>query len=133
MTDLGTITVRPTARMRDGVADVLLRVEIPDNVHIEAHEPPEPFLIPTVAEVDGLTDVEAEYPAPRRKNIGLPGAELIVYYGRIEIRLRGRPTVPLQALRGRITYQPCVGGACLPPRTDDWTVDLNHAVGLARK
>lgn len=132
MTDVGTITLRPTARMRDGHAEVLLRLEIPNNMHIEAHEPPEPFLIPTVAEVDGLTDVEAEYPVPRRKDIGLPGAELLVYVGRIDIRLRGRPTGPLETLHGRVTYQPCVGGACLPPRTDAWAVTPDLPVEPAR-
>ncbi|MGH2694398.1 MAG: protein-disulfide reductase DsbD domain-containing protein [Actinomycetota bacterium] len=133
MTDLGTVTVRPAARVRNGVAEILLRVEIPDNVHIEAHEPPEPFLIPTVAEVDGLTDVEAEYPTPRCKDIGLPGAELLVYDGRIEIKLRGKTADAVEALRGRLTYQPCVGGACLLPRTDVWTVDLPKGVALARE
>jgi hypothetical protein len=133
MTDVGTVTVRSVARMRDGLAEVVLGVDIPSNVHIEANEPPEPFLIPTVAEVDGLADVEAEYPPPRRKDIGLPGAALLVYDGRIEILLRGRPTAPLETLRGRLTYQPCVGGACLPPRTDTWTVEPNLVIDQARR
>jgi hypothetical protein len=132
MSDIGTIAVRPRARLQDGFAEVLLRLEIPSNMHIEAHDPPEPFLIPTVAEVDGLTDVEAEYPAPRRKDIGLPGSELLVYDGRIDIRLRGRPTGPVETIYGRVTYQPCVGGACLPPRTDVWAVDLYQAVEPAK-
>jgi hypothetical protein len=101
----------------------VLEIDIPENCHIEAHEPAEPFLIPTVIEVHDLHDVEIVYPRPHRKEI-IPGAELLVYDNRIRVEIRGRLMNRAHTIAGRIRYQPCVGGACLPPRTDIWSAPL---------
>lgn len=124
MSDLGQVEVGATATVQDnGFAEVVLRVSIPSNTHIEAHEPAEPFLIPTVAETAGLSELDVEYPEPRLKDLGLPGAELLVYEGDIEIRLRGR-LIEQGVLGGTVRYQPCVGGACLPPRIQQWQAEV---------
>lgn len=125
MGDLGFISVTGFGTRAGSRATIVLDIEIPQNSHIEAHEPAEPFLIPTVVEVDGLHEVEIDYPRPRQKDIGIPGAELLVYDDLIRVEVRGRPTGGGNTIAGRIRYQPCVGGACLPPRTENWTALLD--------
>lgn len=124
MNSSGRVTLKPSARMQGQRVDIDLIVEMPPRMHIEAHEPAEPFLIPTVAEVDGLEGLDVRYPPPRRKDIGVGGAHLLVYEGAVEIKMSGVLASARKSLNGRLSYQPCIGGACLPPRTEDWQVDL---------
>jgi hypothetical protein len=123
MGEIGSISVTSHGTRTGDRAKIVLEIDIPENSHIEAHEPAEPFLIPTVVEVDGLHDVEIDYPRPRRKEL-VPGTELLVYNDRIQIELRGRVMNGAPSIAGRIRYQPCVGGACLLPRTDIWSAPL---------
>lgn len=124
MADMGFISVTGLGTRAGYRASIVLDIDIPTNTHIEAHKPAEPTLIPTVVEVEGLHDVEIDYPTPRRKDIGIPGAELLVYDDRIQIEVRGRLAGEEHTIGGRIRYQPCVGGACLPPRTGQWNAVL---------
>jgi hypothetical protein len=126
MADMGSISVTGLGTRAGYRATIVLYIDIPANTHIEAHEPPEPTLIPTVVEVEGLHDVEIDYPPPRRKDIGIPGAELLVYDDRIRVEVRGRLAGEEHTIRGRIRYQPCVGGACLPARTGQWSAVLQR-------
>jgi hypothetical protein len=123
MVESGYISVTGHGTQSGNRAKIVLDIDIPENCHIEAHEPTEPFLIPTVVEVDDLHEVEIDYPRARRKEI-IPGAELLVYDDRIQVEVRGRLMDGAHTIAGRIRYQPCVGGACLPPRTDDWSASL---------
>jgi hypothetical protein len=123
MVEIGYISVTGRGTRSGDRARIVLNIDIPENCHIEAHEPTEPFLIPTVVEVDDMQEVEIDYPRPRRKEI-LPGSDLLVYDDSIQVEVRGRLTNGVQTIAGRIRYQPCVGGACLPPRTDIWTASL---------
>jgi hypothetical protein len=124
MVESGSISVTGHGTRARNRARIVLDIDIPENCHIEAHEPAEPFLIPTVIEVDDLHEVEIVYPRPRRKEI-IPGAELLVYDDRIQVEVRGRLPERAHTIAGRIRYQPCVGGgACLPPRTDIWSAPL---------
>ncbi len=124
MFEVGSISVTGHGTLAGNRAKIVLDIDIPENSHIEAHEPGEPFLIPTVVEVDDLHDVEVDYPPPRRKEIGIPGAELLVYDDHIQVEVRGRLIGGDHSIAGRIRYQPCVGGACLPPRSDNWSAVL---------
>lgn len=120
MTDPGTIGVEASAWRDARTVEVTLRLDIPEGAHIEAHEPPEPFLIPTVAEFAGLEVTRVCYPEPVQKDLGLPGPPLLVYQGGVSITAVGTADVNLQIAQGTIRYQPCVGGACLPPREQTW-------------
>jgi hypothetical protein len=122
--ELGTVSIDASARREGSNVHLTLRVDIPDNTHIEAHEPPEPFLIPTVLEIEDLSHVSIDYPSAETKDIGVPGAELLVYQGTLTIAARGKADCSIGALKGTLRYQPCVGGACLPPRTAAWAATL---------
>jgi cytochrome c biogenesis DsbD-like protein len=107
--------------------DVVLTAKIPDGTHIESHQPPEPSLIPTVVEVDGIDQATVEYPAPVRKDLGFASAlELWVYEGAPRFIVRGEAPPEVGRVRGRLRYQPCVNGACLPPRTAVWEASLER-------
>lgn len=129
MRDSGTIRIEASARRTSAEkVEVKLKLHIPDRAHIEAHEPVEPWLIPTVVNFDDLEVASVSYPEPARKNIGLPSDPMLVYQGRVTITAEGRADESLQAMRGTICYQPCVGGACLPPREDSWAAPIESAV-----
>ena len=96
---------------------VVLTVELPQGVHIEPHEPAEPNLIPTVLEIAGLTDVTVEYPEPVVTDLGWRGLTLTVLQGSVRFVVSGRAHPGGDGMTGSLRYQPCIGGACLPPRT----------------
>jgi len=95
---------------------VVLIVDLPKGVHIEPHVPSEPNLIPTVLEVAGLTDVTVEYPEPVVKDLDWRGLTLTVLEGSVRFVVSGR-AAPGDDLTATLRFQPCIGGACLPPRT----------------
>lgn len=99
---------------------LVLTVTLPDGVHVEPHEPTDPYLVPTVLTVDGLRDVAIDYPAPVVRDLGWKGATLTVLEGSLEFVVTGRVASGATRLHGQLAYQPCVGGACLPPRTVRW-------------
>lgn len=124
MTDPGTICVEASARRQDGAVEVTLRLDIPEGTHIEAHEPPDPLLIPTVAHVAVPEATTVSYPEAVEKDLDLPGPPLLVYEGTVTIRARGPADDTVETAEGTITYQPCVGGACLPPRDHTWRAPI---------
>jgi hypothetical protein len=132
MTDPGTIEVEASAWRDAGAVEVTLRLNIPESVHIEAHEPPEPFLIPTVAEFANLEVTGVCYPDPVQKDLGFPGPPLLVYEGRVSITAAGSADDTLHIAQGTIRYQPCVGGACLPPREQTWQTPIERAPWIER-
>jgi hypothetical protein len=93
MVESGSISVAGHGTRAGNRAQIVLDIDIPENCHIEAHEPAEPFLIPTVIEVHDLHEVEIAYPRPHRKEI-IPGAELLVYDTRIRQPDPGRDSWP---------------------------------------
>lgn len=100
---------------------ILLSLDLPEGTHIEPHEPDDPFLIPTVVTVNGLDEVAIEYPTPVKKDLGWNGIALDVLEGQLTFVITGKAR-PDTAVNGGLTYQPCVGGACLPPRTTVWSI-----------
>lgn len=103
---------------------ITLTLTLPDGTHIEPHEPEDPFLIPTVVTVAGLDGVDVVYPQPTRKELGWNDVALEVLAGRLDFSIRGRVASETNVVTGGLTYQPCVGGACLPPRTAIWTAPI---------
>lgn len=103
-------------RVGDAVR-VILTVELPEGVHIEPHVPTEPTLIPTVLEAAGLSEVVVEYPEPVMKDLDWRGLTLTVLEGSLRFVISGRLQPGVDSMTGTLRYQPCIGGACLPPRT----------------
>ncbi|MFP5331944.1 MAG: hypothetical protein ACLGHX_06270 [Acidimicrobiia bacterium] len=126
MTDSSTTTLGTYLPEVESIYDgeyihIALRLDLPDGVHIEPHEPDDPFMIPTVVTVHGLDEVAIGYPTPVEKHLGWNDLSLNVLQGRLTFVIIGRPR-PNTTVTGGLTYQPCVGGACLPPRTTVWSV-----------
>jgi Thiol:disulfide interchange protein DsbD, N-terminal len=109
--------VRTEAGRAGDAVRVILTVELPEGVHIEPHVPAEPTLIPTVLEVTGLTGVAVQYPEPVVKSLDWGGLTLTVLEGSVRFVVSGRPQPGIDTMTGTFRYQPCIGGACLPPRT----------------
>jgi len=94
-------------------------LKIAAGYHINAHEPDDPYLIPTVLTLtaDGADLSEPEYPPPESQEFGFaPGKKLLVYDGEIAIvaRADGRPE---SAVHAKVRYQACTEEKCLPPAT----------------
>lgn len=117
MREREAFVVRTEADRAGDDVRVILTVELPQGVHIEPHVPAEPNLIPTVLEVGGLTDVTVEYPKPVVKDLDWRGLTLTVLEGSVRFVVSGRAAPGCDELTGTLHFQPCIGGACLPPRT----------------
>ena len=120
MSDHQALTIHTEAEKSDDLVRLTLTIDLPPGVHIEPHQPPEPYLIPTVLEVDGLSDVTVDYPTPTVKDLGWKDITLTVLEGTLRFVMTGRVNAGLERISGTLHYQPCVGGACLPPRTIRW-------------
>ena len=120
MSEREAFVVRTQAVMSGDTIEVTLTVDLPPGVHIEPHQPPEPYLIPTVLDVEGLEEVKVAYPSPVVKDLGWKDLTLTVLEGTITFLVQGRVQAGEDRVRGTFSYQPCVGGACLPPRTIRW-------------
>lgn len=120
MAEPGTVHVEPSARREDGTIRVTLRLHIPRDTHIQAYEPALPSLVPTEVDFRNLDPDRVSYPDPVEKDLRLPGPPLLVYENRVTIVAKGRADGGLRTVRGAVRYQPCVGGACLPPREVSW-------------
>jgi len=117
MREREAFVVRTEADRAGDAVRVILTVELPEGVHIEPHVPTEPTLIPTVLEVAGLTRVAVEYPEPVVKDLDWRGLTLIVLEGSLRFVVSGRAHPGGDDMTGTLRFQPCIGGACLPPRT----------------
>jgi hypothetical protein len=127
MSERKAFVVHARAELVGEEAVIALTVELPVGVHIEPHEPAEPYLIPTVLDVEDLLDVTVEYPRPVAKSLGWNDLELTVLQGSVEFLVRGRVPPGLERVSGTLRYQPCVGGACLPPQDVTWQSPLEGA------
>lgn len=124
MSEREAIVVSAVATLLGDAVEVTLTVDLPEGAHIEPHQPAEPYLIPTVLDVEDLEDVSVEYPSPVVKDLGWKDLRLTVLEGRLTFRVRGRVKVGADRVVGTLSFQPCVGGACLPPRTVRWESPL---------
>lgn len=102
-----------------------LTVDLPAGVHIEPHRPMDPYLIPTVLEVEDLAEPAVEYPAPTTKDLGWNDLALTVLEGTVTFVVSGRVHDRSERIHGTLSFQPCIGGACLPPRTVRWVSPLS--------
>lgn len=114
---------------------VSLKVRLPEDVHVQAHEPRDPSLIATVLTVEappGVTVEAITYPPPtdlaqsgRREALAVLGPEFA-----IDVRL----TVGAGAAAGDLAvpvvlrYQACNDRVCFPPAraTATWTLPVQR-------
>jgi hypothetical protein len=129
MSDPGAISVDAVGHRRGGKAEVVLTARIPQGTHIEPHQPSEPFLIPTVVEVEGIEAASVDYPEPVAKDLGIADVVLTVYEGAPRFVVRGDIPPDTERVSGTVRYQPCVNGACLPPRAALWETVLEAGSG----
>ena len=115
------ITVHTEVAQDGDDVSVKLTVNLPEGVHIEPHVPVEPFLIPTVVDADDLADLSVSYPDPVTKLLGWADASVTVLEGTLEFVVTGKRLTTGDPIVGGLSFQPCVGGACLPPRRVMWT------------
>lgn len=120
MSERDAFVVRAEAERSEDTVEVTLTVDLPPSVHIEPHLPVDPYLIPTVLDVEALDEVTVAYPEPVVKDLGWNDVTLTVLEGTLVFVVRGRLRSGIGRVHGTLRYQPCMGGACLPPRTIVW-------------
>lgn len=114
----------PDSVLRGASADFRVAAEIAGGWHVNAHEPTDPFLIPTVASFDlpeGIRVTDVAYPEPEEHEFAFAaGKMLLVYDGKIQIP--GKLHVD-ESFRGStaeivatVRYQACNDTTCMPPR-----------------
>jgi hypothetical protein len=103
-------------------ARLLVEIEIPEGCHIEAHEPAEPFLVPTDLSFDPVEGVgigPVEYPPAEEVRFDWSSVVLRVYRGTIRLQvpleLANGAGAGSRRIRGRLRYQGCTPSTCLMP------------------
>jgi len=124
MSERDAFVVRTNATSVGDEIELTLTVDLPSGVHVEPNQPAEPYLIPTVLQVEELQDVTVEYPPPVIKELGWKDLTLTVLEGSLTFIIQGRVQPGTAHVSGTLSYQPCIGGACLPPRTIRWNAPM---------
>ena len=103
---------------------LVVEAEIPAGCHIEAHEPSEPFLVPTELSpdpIEGITTGPVRYPAAKQKRFDWSPAVLRVYEGSVRfeapVEVDAAAAAGPRTIHGRLRYQGCTPAACLMPAT----------------
>ena len=108
------------------VQTVELEFAIQDGLHINAHQPRSPYLIPTTLTLTapaGVHVLGVEYPQAKDFHFAFsPKDALSVYTGslRIAVRLRAQPGA--FSLPASLRYQACDNQMCNPPKTLHFTL-----------
>lgn len=99
---------------KEGVLSIVF--DIKPGWHINAHQPLQDYLVPTLVEVVDLPDTVRHivYPAGLVKRLGFQEHELALYQGRVKVK------VPLKQVTGnmirvKVKLQACNEQFCLPP------------------
>ena len=114
------------------VATLTVVLDIHKPYHVNAHEPLEDFLIPTVLEVEpdsGLTVGNILYPAAEMKTFSFSDTAMAVYEGSVKISIEVTPGTALKGrdtvLKGKVRYQACTDSTCLPEASEPFTVGFS--------
>jgi hypothetical protein len=78
-----------------------------------------------VLEVQGVDGAVVDYPEPVVKDLGWERLTLTVLEGAVDFVVTAQVPATVRRIRGTLRYQPCVGGACLPPRTVPWEAPVS--------
>lgn len=97
---------------------VTIVVHVAPGYHVNAHEPREPYLVPTALrlEAPGAELSEPAYPPPEERRFPFAAEPMLVYSGRFEITARAA-SMPKGPVTAALRYQACDDRHCLPPRT----------------
>ena len=132
-----TPTVQQQAIHPGQTVTVELRVELPENIHVQSDKPRDPYVIPTLLTFtlpEGVTVEEITYPESTDFLLEDWDEPLAVFDHEftIEVRLAldadlapGEVVVP-----GSFLYQACDDRICFPPRTAavEWRMDVEAAL-----
>ncbi|MGQ0735108.1 MAG: protein-disulfide reductase DsbD domain-containing protein [Acidobacteriota bacterium] len=114
-------------------AELRLAVKLPAGIHVQANQPRDPSLIPTVLTVTapaGATVEAITYPEPdelRQKNRGEPlvvlGPEFFIT---VRVRLAAGMASSELVIPGVLRYQACDDALCYPPAraTTEWLLPV---------
>jgi thioredoxin:protein disulfide reductase len=110
--------VHPGGEMR-----IALRFELPGEWHVNAHEPLDDFLIPTVLSIEemaGMTVENMVYPEPARMAFAFSEEEMAVYpavfYLGIVLRADASLAPGGYTAQASLQYQACNDNQCAPPQ-----------------
>jgi hypothetical protein len=109
------------------VQTVDLEFVIQDGLHINAHQPRSPYLIPTVLTLHppaGVRVLGVEYPQAKDYHFAFsPKDALSVYTGSLHLLVRLRAQQPgAFSLPASLHYQACDNHMCNPPKTLSFTL-----------
>lgn len=108
---------------------LVAKVTIDPGWHIQAHQPRDEFLIPTVLTVEPPAGVKAgavTYPKPVEHTLSFSEEPLLLYEGTVEM------SAPLTgdgagAVKAKLRFQACDASTCLPPKTLELQAPLSRA------
>jgi DsbC/DsbD-like thiol-disulfide interchange protein len=113
---------------------VSLRVELPAGVHVQAHTPNDPMLIPTVLTIDapaGVTVTSVSYPPPAELRQAGRAEPLLVLGPVFEISVTlaaaDDTSSGMRSVPAVLRYQACNDEVCFPPArvTSAWTLTVS--------
>jgi len=127
-----TPVVESTPARAGDTVRLALQVRLPEDVHVQAHEPRDPSLIPTVLTVEappGITVEAVMYPPPteltqtgRRESLAVLGPEFAIG---VRLSVSATTSGPL-IVPATLRYQACNAAVCFPPAraTVNWEVAI---------
>jgi hypothetical protein len=131
-----TLTLTVTARSEsprsgwDGILEMTAAIE--PGYHINSNTPTSEFLIPTSVKFKLHSSVvfgPVEYPKGESKKFAFSEDKMSIYQGKVTIAAlfkaaagAGPGKVKIQ---GVFAYQACTDQACLPPRTEDFEIEVD--------
>ena len=107
---------------------VILNFRIRDGLHINAHKPRSPYLIPTSLTLDppaGMHIAHIKYPQATEYHFSFaPKDALLVYTGEMPIEVHIQAKAGTYSVPGKLRYQACDNQMCNPPKTLLYTLHV---------
>ncbi len=131
-----TPTVETSPVHAGSTVHLSLKVAMPANIHVQANQPRDPSLIPTVLDVQppaGVTVDSITYPEPKEFKLAGSSDSLLVYGPEftVQIDLKVAPNVSAGdlAVAGVLHYQACDERICFAPTRANtaWAVPVSAA------
>ncbi|MBI3784778.1 MAG: thioredoxin family protein [Deltaproteobacteria bacterium] len=118
-----TLQLAAPPAIRGAETGIEAQVQVAAGWHINAHQPNDPFLIPTELKLvvpPGISSGTTHYPPPQEKSFAFaPGKKLLVHEGKVVITttLNVPSDFPGNKIRveGNLRYQACNDTTCSPP------------------
>jgi thiol:disulfide interchange protein DsbD len=125
-------SVASVDRIRPGDSfQIAIILSLPPGLHVNAHLPSDPDLIPTVVEITPPPGIEVgavEYPAARERALSFTPKPIAVYEGEVVMLAPATASANLAraplVLEGTLTAQACNDESCFPPSTVPFSLKL---------